>query len=256
MTYETIEVTEDHQGIATLTLARPEKHNALNAKMMMELTQATKDLGTRETVRAVVLAAKGKSFCAGADLNWMRTQTKKDRAGKKADAEILADMLMCLNTLPKPLIGRIEGNAYGGGIGLMAVCDTVIAVDGLTFALTETRLGLIPATIGPFVLRRLSETYARQVFFTSKSFSTDWAHQAGLVSKICKPKETNAAIEEEIAPILKAAPNAVAAAKNLLQDLQSCKRGKEKELTINALAECWETPEAQHRIKAFLERTS
>jgi len=253
MPYSTIKVAIDARGIATLTLARPEKHNAMNGEMMTEITHAAKSLGTDETVRAVVLAALGKSFCAGADLNWMRAQAKQDRAGKIAEARVLADMLATLNTLPKPLIGRIEGNAYGGGIGMMAICDIVIATEGLRFALTETKLGLIPATIGPFVLRRMSETYARQVFFTAKPFGTELALRAGLVSSVCAVDEMDAAIEAEIKPILQTAPGAVAEAKALLQKMQGRDVDSEIELTVNALADRWETNEAQLRIAAFFK---
>lgn len=253
MLYNTIEVIVDTRGIATLTLARPEKHNAMNSQMMAEITAATQALGADDKVRAVILAAQGKSFCAGADLNWMRAQAAQDRAGKITEARLLANMLAGLNALPKPLIGRVEGNAYGGGIGMMAVCDIVVAVKGARFALTETKLGLIPATIGPFVLRRLSETYARQVFFTAKSFDTDLALRAGLVSSVCAADEMDAAIEAEIKPILKTAPGAVAQAKALLQQMQGRDVENDIELTVNALADRWETDEAQQRIAAFFK---
>lgn len=253
MPYNTIEVSIDERGIATLTLARPEKHNAMNSQMMAEITAATKTLAADDAVRAVVLAARGKSFCAGADLNWMRAQAAQDRAGKITEAKVLANMLAGLNALPKPLIGRVEGNAYGGGIGMMAVCDIVVAVKGTRFALTETKLGLIPATIGPFVLRRLSETYARQVFFTAKSFDTELALRAGLVSTVCAADEMDAAIEAEIKPILQTAPGAVAQAKQLLQQMQGRNVENDIELTVNALADRWETMEAQQRIAAFFK---
>jgi methylglutaconyl-CoA hydratase len=253
MPYSTINVVTDARGIATLTLARPEKHNAMNHEMMVEITDAAKVLGADETVRVVVLAALGKSFCAGGDLNWMRAQAEQDRSGKIAEARVLANMLATLNALPKPLIGRVEGNAYGGGIGMMAVCDIVVAVDCLRFALTETKLGLIPATIGPFVLRRMSETYARQVFFTAKSFGTELALRAGLVSSVCAVDEMDAVIEAEIKPILQTAPGAVAEAKALLQQMQGRDVEHDIELTVNALADRWETKEAQLRIAAFLK---
>jgi len=253
MPYSTIKVTTDARGIATLTLARPEKHNAINHEMMVEITDAARALGADNAVRAVILAALGKSFCAGGDLNWMRAQAKQNRAGKITEARVLATMLATLNTIPKPLIGRIEGNAYGGGIGMMAVCDIVVAVSGLRFALTETRLGLIPATIGPFVLRRMSETYARQVFFTAKTFDTELALRAGLVSSVCTADAMDAAIEAEIKPILQTAPGAVAEAKALLQQMQGHDVERDIELTVNALADRWETKEAQLRIAAFLK---
>ncbi len=253
MSNNTIEVTTDARGIARLTLARPEKHNAMNREMMVEITDAANALGADNTVRAVILAAKGKSFCAGGDLNWMRAQADQDRAGKIAEARVLANMLATLNALPKPLIGRVEGNAYGGGIGMMAVCDIVVATAGLRFALTETKLGLIPATIGPFVLRRMTETYARQVFFTAKSFDTELALRAGLVSSICDVNAMDAAIEAEVKPILKTAPGAVAEAKKLLQEMQGRDVQKDIDQTVNALADRWETDEAQQRIAAFFK---
>ena len=253
MPYNTIKLATDTRGIATLTLARPEKHNAMSSEMMAEITDAANALAADNSVRAVVLTALGKSFCAGADLNWMRAQVSQDRAGKIAEARVLANMLATLNTLPKPLIGRVEGNAYGGGIGMMAVCDIVIAIEGLRFALTETKLGLIPATIGPFVLRRIGETYARQVFFTAKSFGTELAMRAGLVSSVCAVGAMDAAIEAEIKPILQTAPGAVAEAKKLLQQMQGRDVQMDVDITVNALADRWETDEAQQRIAAFLK---
>lgn len=256
MSDKTIKVTTDTRGIATLTLARPEKHNALNMEMMLEITTAAQRLGADKTVQAVILAAEGKSFCAGADLNWMREQVDKTREEKMAGGRVLADMLAVLNKLPKPLIGHVEGNAFGGGIGMMAVCDIVIATPNLRFALTETKLGLIPATIGPFVVRRMGEAFSRQVFFTGKSFDTDFAERASLVSTICAPNEMEAAIEAEIAPILQAAPDAIAAAKALCKELSGPITEAEIDLTVEALADCWENSEAQERIAAFFEKLS
>ncbi len=251
--YETINVAKNANGYATLTLSRPEKHNALNEQMMHEITDAIKSLGTDETVRAVVLQANGKSFCAGADLNWMCEQAGLDRAGKISGATVLAMMLAELNKLPKPLIGRVEGNAFGGGIGMMAVCDVVFALPSLKFALTETKLGLIPATISPFVLGKVPQAFSRQIFFSAKTFDTNFAHQAGLVSKVCMRDEMDVLIEAEITAILKTAPNAVAKAKSLLLDLQSGDEAERIETTINALADCWESDEAQTLIAQFLK---
>lgn len=252
MSYETIKIVKDERGIATLTLARPEKHNAINAQMMHEIIMACEAFNKDISIRAVILAAEGKTFCAGGDLNWMKDQMAADRAGKIEQATILTNMLRSLDTLQKPLIGRVEGNAFGGGIGMMAVCDIVIAKGDIKLALTETKLGLIPATIGPFVLRRLGETYARQVFFTAKTFSTDFALKSGLVSHVCAKDEIDVAIEEEITAILATQPNAVGAAKLLLQNLRPSIADNEIELSIKALADCWETDEAKTKISSFL----
>ena len=149
MTFETISIAEDERGIATLTLNRPEKHNSMSAQMIAELGKAAGQLAAADDIRAVILTGAGDSFCAGGDLSWMREQFEADRKTRMAEARKLAMMLKALNELPKPLIGRVQGQAFGGGGGLMSVCDTVVAVDSARFGLTEVRLGLIPATIGP-----------------------------------------------------------------------------------------------------------
>lgn len=255
MSYETIKYSSDDRGVALLTLARPEKHNAINEKMMLEITAVCSLINKDDNIRVVVLGAQGKTFCAGGDLNWMKDQMQADRAGKIEQAKVLANMLLCLDTLQKPLIGCVKGNAFGGGIGMMAVCDIVIANDDLKFALTETKLGLIPATIGPFVLRRMGETFARQVFFTAKTFSTDFAFRAGLVSQICDNKNMDEALENEVLAILKTQPKAVASAKILLQNLRPNIAQEEIDMSVNALADCWETEEAQVQITNFLDKS-
>lgn len=255
MTFETIRLDRDDRGFATITLNRPEKHNAMNARMIRELTQAATGLGGEEAVRAVVLAAEGKSFCAGGDLGWMRDQFDKNRLEKIEETSALARMLQTLNTLPKPLIARVQGPAYGGGIGLISVCDIAVAVDTARFALTETRLGLIPATIGPFVLRRLGEGYARQVFYTSRTFDTAFALRSGLVSSVVPAGDLDAAILAEIEPVLKTRPGAVAAAKRLCLLLGQISPDDQQRVTADELADRWETDEALDSIAAFLGKS-
>lgn len=255
MTFETIRVDRDARGFATVTLSRPEKHNAMNAGMIRELTEAAVLLGGEAAVRAVVLAAEGKSFCAGGDLGWMRDQFDKNRRGKIEESSALAQMLQTLNTLPKPLVARVQGPAYGGGIGLIAVCDIAVAADSVRFALTETRLGLIPATIGPFVLRRLGEGFARQVFYTSKTFDTGFALRSGLVSSVVPAEGLDAAIMAELEPILKTRPGAVAAAKDLCLRLGRIPPEDQQRVTAEALADRWETDEALESIRAFLGKS-
>ncbi len=251
MSYETILVETDPDGIATVTLNRPDKHHAMNAGMIAELTQAAARLGADAGVRAVVLAATGPSFCAGGDLEWMRAQQAADRAGKIAEAGRLAAMLAALDALPKPLIARVQGNVYGGGVGLVAVSDVAIAAEGVRLALTETRLGLVPATIGPFVVRRMGPGMARQVFFSAMPFGTDFALRSGLVHEACPADALDARVKRQTDAILKTAPGAVAAAKALCRRLG---RGEADEIatSIAALADRWESPEAQERIRAFL----
>ncbi|MBT4891273.1 MAG: enoyl-CoA hydratase, partial [Rhodospirillales bacterium] len=161
--FETIRLDVDARGVARLTLNRPEKHNSLNAQMIAELRAALSQIDDEGGVRVVILSGEGKSFCAGGDLGWMKDQVDSDRDGRIDHATELATMLKELDGLTKPTIARVNGQAYGGGIGMMAVCDIVIAVDDARFALTETRLGLIPATIGPFVVARMGEGAVRRV---------------------------------------------------------------------------------------------
>ncbi|MFZ2102601.1 MAG: crotonase/enoyl-CoA hydratase family protein [Oricola sp.] len=254
MTLETIRVEEDARGIATVTLARPDKHNAMNAQMIAELNGAAHVLGSDDSVRAIVLTGEGKSFCAGGDLGWMREQAEKDRAGKMAEARALAGMLGAWNALAKPVIAKVQGPAYGGGVGLIAVCDIAVAVRDVRFALTETRLGLIPATIGPFVVRRLGEGFARQIFFNAKPFGTDLALRAGLIAHVTTHEGLDQAIEEECAAILQCAPGAVADAKALARRLGGPDPLELAEMTANALADRWETDEAQAGIAAFFAK--
>lgn len=252
--FETILIETDERGIARLTLNRPDKHNALNAEMIGELTKAAEILGADERVRAIVLAGNGTSFCAGGDLGWMREQREKDRAGKMLGSLALSAMFATLNALPKPLIGRVHGDAYGGGIGLMAVCDIVISLDTARFVLTETRLGLIPATIGPFVVRRIGEGYARQVFFTAKPFDAAFALKCGLVSTVTEADELDACVEAEVAAILRTKPGAVAEAKALCLELGGRSLSGLFERTAALLADRWESAEAAEGIEAFLAR--
>lgn len=251
MSHETIRVETDADGIATVTLNRPDKHHAMNAGMIAELTDAAARLGADAGVRAVVLAATGPSFCAGGDLEWMRAQQAADRAGKIAEASRLSAMLAALDALLKPLIARVQGNVYGGGLGLVAVSDIAIAAEGVRLALTETKLGLIPATIGPFVVGRMGQGFARQVFFSGMAFGTDFALRAGLLHEACPADQLDARLRRQTDAILKTAPGAVAAAKALCQRLG---RGAEDEIatSIAGLADCWESDEAQARIRAFL----
>lgn len=252
--FETITVETDTRGVATLTLNRVEKHNAMSAQMLAELTQAAAALGADETVRVVVLTGAGKSFCAGGDLEWMRAQRDMDAATRSVEAGKLATMLGALNTLPKPLIGRVQGNAFGGGVGMASVCDVAIGVDHLKMGFTETRLGIIPATIGPYVLARMGEGRARRVFMSARLFGAAEALDLGLLARAVPADDLDAAIEAEIIPYLSCAPGAVAAAKKLARDLGPRIDDEVVAHTIAALAARWETEEAAEGIGAFFDK--
>lgn len=250
----TIKISTDERGVATLTLMRPEKHNSLSAEMIAELTQAAADLGADDNVRVVVLTGEGASFCAGGDLGWMREQFAADRATRMAEARKLAEMLGALNTMPKPLIGRVQGQAFGGGIGMMSVCDVAIAVTGVKFGLTEVRLGLIPATISPYVLARMGEGMARRVFMSARLFDTAEAVTLGLAAKAVEAEALDEAVEAEIKPYLSAAPGAVARSKALARTMGLQIDDALIESTIVALADAWDDPEAHEGVSAFFEK--
>lgn len=254
MTYETLTLSKDPRGVARLMLNRPDKRNAMSAQMIAELAHAAAALGQDPAVRVVVLGAVGDSFCAGGDLGWMREQMAADGATRAAGARKLAVMLRALNTLPKPLIGRVQGQAYGGGVGLMAVCDVAIGVSGARFGLTETRLGLIPATIGPYVVARMGAAMARRVFFSARLFDADEAVRLGLLARVVAPQDLDGAIEEEVAPYLSCAPGAVAEAKALIRTLSPMPDGAQVEASIDALVKRWESAESAEGIAAFFEK--
>ena len=251
--FETILLETDARGVATLTLNRPEKHNALDGAMIGELTEAARLLAD-SSARAVILTGAGESFCAGGDLGWMRAQFAAPREARMAEAMRLAQMLRALDTLPKPLIGRVQGQSFGGGVGLMSVCDAVIAVEGVAFGLTETRLGLIPATIGPYVLGRIGPGLARRVFMSGGRFDTAEALALGLVARAVPRAGLDAAVEAAVAPYLAAAPGAVARAKALARSFAAPIDDATLARTVEALAAAWDDPEAHEGVSAFFER--
>ncbi|WP_081161830.1 crotonase/enoyl-CoA hydratase family protein [Ensifer aridi] len=254
MKLQTIRYAIDDRGVARLTVARPEKHNALSALMISELTDVAGRLGSDATVRAVILEAEGKSFCAGGDLEWMRQQFAADRPTRIAEATRLAMMFKALNEMPKPLIARIHGNAFGGGVGLISVCDAVVAEHGAKFGLTEARLGLIPATISPYVIARIGEARARPLFMSARIFGAEEAKTAGLVSMVVNVASLDAAVEAEVASFLTAAPGAAGRAKRLARSLGTPITDAVIAATIEQLADTWETEEAREGVSAFFER--
>lgn len=254
MSYETIRASVDDRGVAALTLARPDKHNALNPKMMGELTEAARTLGSDANVRVVVLRGEGESFCAGGDLGWMKEQFAATRAQRIEQARALALTLRTLNEMPKPLIAAVHGAAYGGGVGILSVCDNAIAADTAQFGLTETRLGLIPATIGPYVAARLGDGPARRVFMSARVFGADEARHLGLVGSVVTADHLEAAVQKEVKAYLATAPGAVASAKALLRNLARPIDDKVIEDTISRLADTWEGEEVKEGVGAFFEK--
>lgn len=251
MTHETLSVAVDPRGVARVTLNRPDKHNAMNAPMIDDLAALAAQLAADPAVRVVVLTGAGESFCAGGDLGWMQAQMAASAAERAAGARRLAGMLGAWNALPKPVIGRIQGPAYGGGIGLISVCDVAIGVDSARFGLTETRLGLIPATIGPYVLARLGEAMARRVFMSARLFGASEAVTLGLLARAVPAEALDEAVEAEVKPYLACAPGAVAAAKALALKLGGAITPEQVEHSIAELVARWEGDEAAEGIAAF-----
>jgi len=254
--YETINYEISHQGVARITLNRPEKHNAINATMIAELREAVAAVSNDEAVRVVIMSAEGRSFCAGGDLNWMREQMNKSREDKITESKSLARLLLELDTMPKLLVGRIQGNAFGGGVGMMAVCDVIVAERQAKFALTETRLGLIPATIGPYVVRRLGEGYARSLFMNGRVIDAEAGVRVGLVTLTVDAAELDQAIDEEVDLALQCAPGAISDAKSLCQKLARSEVDGPIGWTADRLADRWETKEAASGLASFFERKS
>ena len=253
--YDTLTIRIDDRGVAYVTLNLPDKRNALSARMIADLTNMALTLGAAPATRAIVLAGAGKVFCAGGDLAWMQAQIAAGREVRMVEARKLAMMLNALNEMPTPLIGRLHGGAFGGGIGIACVCDVAIADAGTKFGLTETRLGLLPATIGPYVIARMGEGHARRVFMSSRIFDADEAERLGIVARVVASDALDTAIESEVAPYLSVAPVAVGAAKALARSLGPRIDAEVIDATIRRLADTWEGEEASHGINAFLTKT-
>ncbi|SDZ04390.1 methylglutaconyl-CoA hydratase [Jannaschia faecimaris] len=253
MTYQTLDVTRDDRGVVTVRLNLPDTHNALSAAMMDELTELARTLGADDS-RVMVLTGTGRSFCAGGDLRWMRAQFDAEPAARAVEGKRLAGMLQALNTMPKPLIARVQGAAFGGGVGLCCVSDVAIGAEGALFGLTETRLGLIPATIGPYVVARMGEGPARRVFMNSRRFDAAEAVELGVLSKVVAAEDLDAAVEAEVTPYLSCAPGAVADAKRLARSLGPVIDEDAIAATVDALAARWDGDEASEGVGAFFDK--
>ncbi len=252
MNYQTLDVRIDARGVAYVAMDRPEKRNALSAQMIEELTDLATTIGASVETRAMVLTGNGNTFCAGGDLDWMMAQIRADRVTRMVEARKLAMMLNALNEMPTPLIGVVQGGAYGGGVGMACVCDVTLALPGAKFGLTETKLGLIPATISPYVIARMGEGMARRVFMSARLFDASEAQELGIVARVVS--DPDAAIEAEVAPYLSVASGAVGAAKALCRSLGPRIDEDVIDDTIRRLADTWETDEAREGIAAFLEK--
>jgi len=240
--------------VLRFTLNRPEVRNAFDEAVIAALTAAAREGAADSSVRAVVLAGAGKSFCAGADLAWMSKAVAYTREENRRDAEDLARMLEALNNLPFPLIGRVHGAALGGGAGLVAVCDIAVASDEATFGFTEAKLGIIPAVVSPYVLHKIGASAARELFVTAARFSAKRARRIGLVHKVVPESDMDSTIEEYLREILTSAPRAIAAAKALIGEIEGRTSADVIGLTTTRIAEQRVSAEGQEGMRAFLEK--
>ncbi|MFQ3663620.1 MAG: enoyl-CoA hydratase-related protein [Chloroflexaceae bacterium] len=245
---------ERNGPLATVTLNRPEVHNAFNAHLIAELHAACVALRGEPGLRAVVLRGAGPSFCAGADLHWMRESLNYTHAENLADAARLDAMLEAVNTLPVAVIGRVHGAALGGGVGLAACCDVVVAAENASFGFTEARLGLLPAVIARYVAPKIGPGQARALFVTARRFSARHALGIGLVHEVTPAEGLDAAVEQVIEAVLACGPEAVAASKALVAVVASLPPAEAREYVIGAIAAARTSPEGQEGLRAFLEK--
>lgn len=218
MTYETLLVTVADK-VATVTLNRPDLRNAFNEGAIAELARVFDELGRHDAVRAIVLAANGPSFCAGADLNWMKKMAGYSHDENHADAMRLADMLRTIYLCPKPVVARVQGDCYAGGMGLVAACDIVVASETAGFCLSEVKLGLIPATISPYVIKAMGEQAARRYFITAERFDAAEAQRIGVAHAVVAPEALDATVAGIVKALVNNSPHAVRQAKTLVREI-------------------------------------
>lgn len=249
----TLDIRRPSPHVAEVWLNRPEVRNAFNDGVIGELTDAFRTLGADPALRAIVLGGHGKAFCAGADLSWMRAMAGYSWDENRADAGRLAEMLWTVYSCPLPVVGRIHGDCYAGGVGLAAVCDVLVAAEGLNFCLSEARLGLLPATIGPYVVKALGEQASRRYFVTAERFSAAEAKALGFVHEVVAADALDAKVAEIVALLVANGPAAVKACKRLVQDVA----GREitpalRDDTARRIADIRASAEGREGVQSFL----
>ncbi|MEB0012191.1 enoyl-CoA hydratase/isomerase family protein [Glaciimonas sp. Gout2] len=260
MTYKTLLVeckagNSDHAQVATITLNRPDVRNAFNQDTIAEITRAFTELGAMPQVRAIVLAANGVAFCAGADLNWMKEMADYTPEQNRADAGQLAAMLQVIYDCPKPVIARVQGDCYAGGLGLVAACDIVVAVEAAHFCLSEVRIGLIPATISPYVIKAIGESAARRYFITAERFSAATALRIGLVHEVVGLETLDDTVNVLLKSLLAASPAAVTNAKRLVRDVAGQPLSAALiAATVEGIAQSRASDQGREGVRAFLEK--
>ncbi len=252
--YETLEIDKAH-GVAIVWLNRPDVRNAFNETMIAEVTAAFRALDKDREVRAVVLAGRGPAFCAGADLNWMKKMAGYSFAQNRRDALGMADMLSTIHTLSKPTVARVHGTAFAGGMGLLCACDIAVASQETEFCLSEVKLGLIPATISPYVLAAIGTRAAHRYFLTAERFPAAEAYRIGLVQEIALPAELDAKVNEILGDIVQASPAAIAESKTLIGDVAGRPIGRKLiGDTAARIARARASADGKEGVRAFLEK--
>ena len=254
-TYQNI-LTETDAGVGIVTLNRPERHNAFDDTMIAELADAMQRMAEDAAVRLVVISSTGRSFCAGADLNWMQRAAGYSLEQNQRDAGELAEMLLRVSECPKPVIARVQGPAYGGGVGLVAACDMAVATFDTRFALTEVKLGLIPAVISPHVIAAIGERYARRYMLTAEAFSAAEAYRIGLIHEMVADEAgLDEAVGEWVDALLKNGPHALAECKTLIRNVSGRPLvQKVVDYTVERIAHVRVSPEGQEGLGAFLQK--
>jgi methylglutaconyl-CoA hydratase len=254
-TYTHITVERSHQDkIAAITMRRPEVHNAFNKQLILDLMSAFTDLATDSQLHAVLLTGEGPSFSAGADLKMMQESAVYTHAQNLDDALRLAELFEIINNFPCPVVARVNGTAMGGGLGLISVCDIVIAVEGARLAFSEVKLGIAPAVISPYVVRKIGETHARVLFVTGERFTSTHAQKIGLVHIVTKSEDLDTAVSKTVSELLSGEPQAIRACKALALKVGQMDRDSARNYTAETIATLRVSSEAQERLRAFLEK--
>jgi|SRR5215208_2755043 methylglutaconyl-CoA hydratase len=240
--------------LATVTMNRPDSHNALNADLIGELTRCFEEISDDERVRVIVLAGEGRSFCAGADVAYMRETTTFSYEENLEDARRMAMMFWTMDECPKPVVAKVQGAAMGGGGGLLAVADVVVADSEARFAFSEVRLGIAPATISPFVVRKIGVSHARSLFLTGERFGAERAREIGLVNRVVSRDGLDEAVEEKVGELLLGGPIAQATMKGLLRRLETTEPMEAPGLTARVISELRTGEEGQEGLAAFIEK--
>jgi methylglutaconyl-CoA hydratase len=252
--YSALTISKDDNDIVTVTISRPDIHNAFDDKLIAELSDCFTRLGEAKNVSIIVLTGEGKSFCAGADITWMRSMVDYTYDENIVDSQKLADMFWIINSCPKPVVGRVNGAAFGGGVGLVACCDIAIAAENTKFSFSEVKLGIIPSVVSPYVLAKIGPGHARKLFVTGERFDAATALKIGLVHQAVPLEQLDEAVAEINQLLLYNGPNAMHEAKVLVSKWLEMDPDEFRSYTVNKIAELRVSPEGKEGLAGFLEK--